>query len=165
MANKISGDEHPLCDSVQLIMTTLFFAVWIGDSFSHFVFGWTTIVDLAFLPLRFLFAVATASIGVYLGVKSHAAVFGEAADEPKLVDTGVFSWVRHPMYLGTLLFCLAFFFAMPSLLSLAVWIIFFILYDKMTAYEERDLIQKLGEEYIDYQERVPKWIPRPKRRG
>jgi protein-S-isoprenylcysteine O-methyltransferase Ste14 len=68
--------------------------------------------------------------------------------------------VRHPMYLGTLLFCLTFFFAMPSFLSFMIWIVFFIFYDKMATYEENDLIRIFGEKYISYQKRVPKWIPR-----
>jgi protein-S-isoprenylcysteine O-methyltransferase Ste14 len=64
------------------------------------------------------------------------------------------------MYLGVLMFCLGFFFASPSLLSLGVWIGFFIVYDKMATYEEKDLVRILGEEYIAYQKRVPKWFPR-----
>ena len=64
------------------------------------------------------------------------------------------------MYLGTLVFFLGFFFAIPSLLSLGILILFFILYDKMATYEENDLIRILGEEYVAYQKRVPKWFPR-----
>jgi len=55
---------------------------------------------------------------------------------------------------------LGFFLALPSSLSLAVWIVFFILYDKMASYEEVDLVQILGEKYIAYQERAPKWFPK-----
>ena len=46
---------------------------------------------------------------------------------------------------------------MPSLLSLGVWVAFFIFYDKMATYEERDLIRTIGEEYVDYQKQVSKW--------
>jgi protein-S-isoprenylcysteine O-methyltransferase Ste14 len=44
-----------------------------------------------------------------------------------------------------------------------VWIAFFILYDGLAAYEEEDLIRALGREYINYQNRVPKWCPTWKR--
>jgi len=64
------------------------------------------------------------------------------------------------MYLGILLFCLGLFFISPSLLSFGVWLAFFILYDKMATYEQKDLIRILGEEYIVYQKRVSKWFPR-----
>ena len=105
-------------------------------------------------------AIASLSLGLLLMTESHKAVFGEKHDPPGLVDSGVYSWVRHPMYLGTLLLCLGFFFAVPSLLSLAVWIAFFMLYDRMAAYEEKDLTRSLGEEYTAYKKRVPKWFPR-----
>jgi protein-S-isoprenylcysteine O-methyltransferase Ste14 len=63
------------------------------------------------------------------------------------------------------MFCLGFFLLSPSLLSFGVWLGFFILYDKMATYEENDLAQILGKEYIAYQKRVPKWFPRRLRRS
>jgi protein-S-isoprenylcysteine O-methyltransferase Ste14 len=64
------------------------------------------------------------------------------------------------MYLGVLLNGLAFFFTSLSVLSLMVLIAFFIFYDRMATYEEKDLIRIFGKEYIAYQKRVPKWLPR-----
>ncbi len=154
--------EHPYCDSLQLVMVTLFFVVWGLDSF---VFNYSTLLaELVPLALRLFLALLSSSFGVYLSAKSLKLVFGEEA-EPKLIKSGVYSWVRHPLYLGTLMFCLGFFLASLSLLSLGVWIVFFLFYDKMTTYEEEDLIRILGEEYIAYQKRVPKWIPRPLRQS
>ena len=132
------------------------------DSLSFIILGNSTVIGgLALLPLRLLLTVASIGLGGYLVAKSHKMVFEEMQDQPKLIDSGVYSWVRHPMYLGTLLFCLGFFFGMPSLASLVIWLAFFLFYDKMATYEERDLARILGEEYINYQKRVPKWIPRP----
>ena len=155
------GSEHPYCDTIQLVIIILFFIVWVADSLSYFVFSFSTIlVGLTFLPLRLLLSIVVIGFGLYLVGKSHESVFGDASDPPKLVDSGVYSLVRHPMYLGTLLFCLAFFFCMPSLLSLVIWLGFFIFYDIMATYEEKDLIRIFGEEYINYQKRVSKWFPR-----
>jgi len=50
------------------------------------------------------------------------------------------------MYLGTLLFCLGFFLAIPSILAFMIWIAFFLVYNKMATYEENDLIRILGED-------------------
>lgn len=155
------GSEFPHCDSIQLMMIILFFVVWGLDSFSFFIYGYSTVLaGLTLLPLRLFLAITSISFGLYLIAKSHKAVFGEVHDQPKLIDSGVYSWVRHPMYLGILMFCLGLFFASLSLLSLGVWLVFLILYDKMTTYEEKDLIRILGEEYIAYQKRVPKWFPK-----
>ena len=154
----VLGSEFPYCNTIQLIMIIMFFVVWGLDSF---VYNCSTVlVGLIPLPLRLFLAILSLSIGVYLGAKSHKAVFGEAHGQPRLIDSGVYSWVRHPMYLGILMFCLGFFLSSLSLLSLGVWIGFFILYDKMATYEEKDLIRILGEKHIAYRKRVPKWFPR-----
>ena len=160
------GAEFPSCDSIQLGMIILFFIVWGVDSLSSFISSYSTVLrDSTLLPLRFFLAIVSIGFSLYLIAKSHQVVFSEAHDPPRLIDSGVYSWVRHPMYLGILLFCLGFFFANPSLLSLGVWLAFFILYDKMTTYEENDLMRILGEEYIAYRKRVPKWFPKLGRRS
>ena len=155
------GSEHPLCDRIQLVMLVLFLVVWGIDSLSFFIFGYSTVlVDVISFPALLLPSFVSLGFGLYLVAKSHKAVFGEAHVQPKFLDSGVYSWVRHPMYLGILLCCLAFFFASPSLLSLGILLIFFIFYNKITTYEEKSLTQILGEEYIAYQKRVPKWFPK-----
>jgi protein-S-isoprenylcysteine O-methyltransferase Ste14 len=155
------GSEHPLCDRIQPLMLILFFVMWGIDSFSFFIFGYSTVIFQA-LTFPFLFAVTILFLGLsfYLVSKSHKAVLEQVHDPPQLVDSGVYSWVRHPMYLGTLLFCLAFVFICVSLVSIAIWIAFFIFYDRMTTYEEKSLIGILGEAYITYQRRVSKWLPK-----
>ena len=35
----------------------------------------------------------------------------------------------------------------------------------VTGYEERTLRRRFGITYLDYQHMVPRWIPRPPRRG
>ncbi|HDQ05694.1 MAG TPA: isoprenylcysteine carboxylmethyltransferase family protein [Candidatus Bathyarchaeota archaeon] len=155
------GSEHPLCDRIQLIMIILFLVVWGTDSLSFFIFGYSTVlINIISFPALLLPSFASLGFGLYLIAKSHKAVFGEAHVHSKLIDSGVYSWVRHPMYLGILLFCLAFFFVSPSMLSLGILVVFFIFYNKMATYEEKSLLQILGEEYVAYKKRVPKWFPK-----
>lgn len=154
------GAEHPQCDKIQLVIILLFFAVWGIDSASSFVSGYSTVVGFIPFLVRLVSAIVSFGFGSLLVRKSHSAVFGEKHDPLRLLDTGVYARIRHPMYLGTLLVLLAFFFAVPSLLSLVVWIAFFIFFDKMATYEENDLARILGEDYAAYRKRVPKWFPR-----
>ena len=155
------GSEHPLCDRIQLLLLISFFVVWSIDSFSFFFVGYSTIIFQALtFPLLFAGMILFLGISFYLVSKSHKAVLEQVTNPPKLVDSGVYAWVRHPMYLGTLLFCLAFVFFSTSLASIAIWVVFFIFYNRMATYEEKSLIGILGEEYIAYQKRVSKWFPR-----
>jgi protein-S-isoprenylcysteine O-methyltransferase Ste14 len=154
------GAEHPLCDRIQLLMLILFFFVWGTDSLGFFIFGYSTVIfeALAF-PVLFAVTLLFLCISFYLISKSHKAVLEQVQDPPELVDSGVYAWVRHPMYLGTLLFCLAFIFISVSLISIAIWIAFFVFYDRMATYEEKGLIAILGDQYTAYQKRVSKWLP------
>jgi protein-S-isoprenylcysteine O-methyltransferase Ste14 len=142
-------------------MLILFFAVWGIDTVCFFHFRYSTVIfhALAF-PVLFAGLILFLCLSFYLVSKSHKAVLEQAEASPKLVDSGVYAWVRHPMYLGTLLFCLSFLFIAISLLSIAVWIAFFVFYDRMATYEEKSLLEILGQEYVSYQKRVSKWLPR-----
>lgn len=155
------GSEHPLCDKIQLIMIILFFIAWAIDTFSFYIKGYSTVVSgLISFPILLLPAILLIIIGLYLVSESHKVIFGEKNQTNKLINTGVYTWVRHPMYLGILLFCLGFFFLSPSIFSLVIWIIFFILYNRMAAFEEKDLVKILGNQYISYQNQVSRWIPK-----
>jgi protein-S-isoprenylcysteine O-methyltransferase Ste14 len=115
------GSEHPLSDSVQLVMLLLFFVALGVAGVAYFMFSVSTVlVEFTFFPLLLFPAIISLISGVYLVMKVPAAVFCENADKPQLFDSGVYSLVRHPMYLGTLLFCLGFFSAVPFFISLVV---------------------------------------------
>jgi len=161
------GAEHPKCDPGQLVFLVLFLAVWGLDSF---VFRFSTVLA-GFVPVfvRLAVGILSFAVGVYLGGKSLAVIFGRTfaggTGKPEFVTTGVYARVRHPMYLGALLALLGFFFSTLSLLSLLVWLGLFFFYDRMATYEERDLRRILGEQYLSYQKQVPKWLPRVRRKG
>ena len=155
------GAEHPLNDAVQAVFFVVYMGVWGLDSF---VFRFSTVLaGVVPVFVRLLLGILLFAVGIYLVARSEAAIFGRTligrTGKPKFVTIGVYAWVRHPMYLGSLLVLLVFFFATLSLLSLLVWAGLFVFYDRMATYEERDLIRILGKQYLDYQRQVPKWLP------
>ena len=150
------GPEHPVCDRVQLLMLFLFFIVWGADSLSYFMLGYSTVIlEVLAFPALLAGTIVFFCLSLYLLSKSHKAVLEQVHDPPQLVDSGVYAWVRHPMYLGILLFCLSFLFISVSLVSIGIWIAFFIFYYRMTRYEEKSLIEILGKQYTDFQKRSP----------
>jgi protein-S-isoprenylcysteine O-methyltransferase Ste14 len=153
------GSEHPLCDRIQLLMLIIFFVVWSADSLSHFFFGYSTVLlDVLVFPALIAGTLLSLCLSLFLVSKSHKAVLEQ--DPPKFVDSGIYAWIRHPLYLGTLFFCLSFLFLSVSLVSIGVWVAFFIFFDRMATYEEKNLVKLLGEQYVSYQKRVSKWIPK-----
>jgi protein-S-isoprenylcysteine O-methyltransferase Ste14 len=149
------GEEHPLNDRAQPVFMFVFLIVWVLDSFILHI---TTFSNMSILLLITVpIGVVSLIMGVYLVRKSESVVFSQ--EEAKVIDTGVYGWVRHPMYLGGLLFFLGFVIATLSLLSLTVWIASFVFLNRMATCEEKDLIRVLGQQYVDYQRRTHKWIP------
>lgn len=71
-----------------------------------------------------------------------------------LVTKGIYAKLRHPMYLGTILIHLGFPLAAQSMLTLVsaiIWILQILLWKHI---EERALIKKFGQKYLDYKKRT-----------
>lgn len=86
------------------------------------------------------------------------------APTQELVISGLYRFVRNPMYVGVLAVVLgeALLFGSPWLLSWAALLaIVFHLF--VVAYEEPTLRRAYGEEYDRFCAQVPRWIPRPRR--
>ena len=76
-----------------------------------------------------------------------------------LVDTGVYRFTRNPMYLGMLLSLLSIVVYFGSLISI-LWCLSFILYMNQFQIkpEEKMLKEIFGSDYLDYLQRVRRWI-------
>ena len=83
-------------------------------------------------------------------------------DPPKeLVVTGLYRYMRNPIYVGALLIFLGHFlwFGTWALLMYALFS-FIGVYAFVLLFEEPNLKRKFGRAYEDYLEKVPRWIPR-----
>ena len=78
-----------------------------------------------------------------------------------LVAEGVYARVRHPQYTG--LFIILFGEGVvhwPTIVSLIAFPVIVIAYTMLARREERDVLAQFGDEYREYQSRVPMFIPR-----
>jgi protein-S-isoprenylcysteine O-methyltransferase Ste14 len=77
-----------------------------------------------------------------------------------LVDTGPFSIVRNPLYLGNILLWVGF--AVSARLLWLVPVVVLLLafeYHAIVRWEEQLLTARIGAAYGDYTRRVPRWLP------
>lgn len=79
-------------------------------------------------------------------------------DNAVLVQTGLYQYVRHPIYFGVLLAALAWLLIFPGAYVLAYSIGLFILFDVKARREEVWLVERFPA-YKTYQQRVKKLIP------
>ena len=142
---------HPPLLAAALILVTLIL---------HFVLpeerlvGWHHVIGLLLVALG-------------VGLSSFAAAIFQARETTKNPygepDTFVvqppYTWTRNPMYLGitTALLGLAIFFG--SIVMLLAPIAFFIVIDRMVIPREEETMERLfGQQYVDYKNRVRRWI-------
>jgi len=113
--------EHPLGDAGQVLLACLFAATWIADTF---FLKYTTLLN-GYIPLgvRAPLAVLLLIGSGYLAKKGLAIVFGEKIEKPAVIRKSVFGAVRHPIYLGEILFFLGFLGLSLSLAATAVWVV------------------------------------------
>jgi protein-S-isoprenylcysteine O-methyltransferase Ste14 len=94
--------------------------------------------------------------GIFLIVFGWSRIFG-AKDQ--LVTTGIYGHIRHPQYLGFLLLTLGINFLWTTFSTLILWPILALLYYRLAREEEKEMEKKFGEDYREYKNTVPMFIP------
>ena len=77
----------------------------------------------------------------------------------EVVSTGAFRYVRHPLYLGSILIYFGMTVSTASVFCLTLLVLIALFYDYIAGYEEKLLELKLGPDYTAYKKKTGKWIP------
>lgn len=150
--------EHPLGDALQLVFLVVFLAVWILDSWVlHFTAPWTLQLPIW---LRISLTIPVALTAWILASRGMKEVFGTKREQAEVIDQGVFSRMRHPIYTGALLFYLALCLLSFSTASFGLFLIIVLFYIFISRYEERLLEQKFGSAYLKYKKKTGMLFPR-----
>jgi len=91
--------------------------------------------------------------------RGRYAVSWEMPENHKLVTWGPYRYVRHPSYLGYFLMFFGLFFIWPNLPTLLP-LLAIPGYFRITLDEEKLLVQRFGDEYVQYQKKTGRFIPR-----
>jgi protein-S-isoprenylcysteine O-methyltransferase Ste14 len=104
------------------------------------------------------------SIRIYTTAHAHQNTSGRNSSKQKadnLNTTGIYSLVRHPLYLANYLMWLG-----PTMLTMNLWFIFaltliyWLYYERIMFAEEQYLTRKFGDRYTAWADQVPAFIPR-----
>lgn len=84
---------------------------------------------------------------------------GPGVDIPpdRIVDTGIYAWVRNPMYLGHLIFMAGLAITFWSLPAMALLIFHLFWFNNRVREDEERLLQMFGQPYQDYMHKVKRW--------
>lgn len=111
---------------------------------------------LGILPILIGISIAAVSAKRFAQAETGIVPFDEATT---LVTAGLYRYTRNPMYLGMFLILLGVAFMMGSVTSLLpVFAFVLIIRSNFVAGEERFLEDAFGQSYLDYKDKVRRWI-------
>ncbi|HEV2548813.1 MAG TPA: isoprenylcysteine carboxylmethyltransferase family protein [Stellaceae bacterium] len=84
----------------------------------------------------------------------------EAQRSQTLATAGIYSYVRHPQYVGFILVMFGFLLQWPTLLTFAMFPVLVWMYLRLARNEEREALAEFGIEYERYMQEVPGFVPR-----
>ena len=77
----------------------------------------------------------------------------------RIVERGIYRWVRNPMYLGHMIFLAGLAIFLASWVAAVVFVAHLPWFDARAREDERHLAERFGDEYRGYCRRVRRWIP------
>ncbi|MFB0560361.1 MAG: isoprenylcysteine carboxylmethyltransferase family protein [Candidatus Lokiarchaeia archaeon] len=189
MTKNKERSEHPVWLYL-IVVFTLFFSVSIGITllfklpwYFHFdtIWGWYPPIPPLWGMPYYTPLITPGSLGVgiillavgffvlvsALRVLRISRAFGEEIHKPKkeskLITTGIYAYSRNPVYLGSTIMLFGWFLVTLFTFLLIVTLLFMILFYLVARWEEKELSERFGEEYRQYKENVPLFIPYPKK--
>jgi len=139
-----------------LVFAPAIIVIWLSDPSKY---SYNPGIELSFLAVSLLGQVIRAiTIGRTPRGTSGRNIKGQIAEE--LNTTGIYSTLRHPLYLGNF-----FMFLGPVLFIRSVWftlifsLAYWLYYERIMFAEEQFLRKKFGEKYDSWASRVPAFIP------
>ncbi|QWD83131.1 isoprenylcysteine carboxylmethyltransferase family protein [Polynucleobacter sp. MWH-P3-07-1] len=123
-------------------------------SLSQIVSEILKMIALILFPLGVLIAIVAA-----IQLKRNLTPLPMPVEHGELIQTGLYAYVRHPIYLGVILMALAWFLHTQAVLTLVEFIAVMIFFEVKSRQEEYWMGQ-VYPEYAEYQRRTAKLVPR-----
>jgi len=154
---------------ILIVVFVLFLLISIGIT-RLFHFLWYIPIPLLW---RIMFGIILLAFGFFiLGNALRALTVNRALGteiyksktESRLITTGIYAFTRNPLYIGATLLFFGWFFIFRLTFLLIMTFLFIILFYFVAKWEEKELFERFGEEYLHYKEIVPLFMPYPKKR-
>jgi protein-S-isoprenylcysteine O-methyltransferase Ste14 len=125
----------------------------------QFLSFWTSdIIQFIAIELLVIGTIIAFTSRLQLGKYGTTVILVE--DDHQLVTSGIYKYIRHPIYLGSITLFTSIGIAVGSLfVTLVVFLCWLLMLKDRIDLEERLLTEKFGEEYSEYKKRTKKLIP------
>lgn len=125
-----------------------------------FIYGLVVLLVVFARPTRLSLGLGLAIICVGEALRFWAA--GHLQKNEVLTTTGPYAYMKHPLYIGTILITMGFCIMADNIYILAAALLAFSFYylPRKNKVEDERMRRLFGEAYADYAEKVPDYLPR-----
>ncbi len=121
------------------------------------IFNWKSFFSTIYIIIAGSI-IAVFGLAIHMRCHKYHKDGHKTSDEiENIVSSGIFSRVRHPMYLGLILITWGLYIAWNFIITVPIPIILSILMFYVAKKEEEFLIEKMGNSYLEYRNSV-KWM-------
>lgn len=155
LSKRLQNKESESAQKKVISASALMFLGGFITSSLDYRFGWTNVPNIVVGAAAVILLV---SYGLYAEVMRENAYLSrivEVQENQKVVDTGLYGIVRHPMYSVTTLLFLSIPLVLGSYLGFLIFLIYPILLTKRIKNEE-EVLEKGLEGYVEYKQKI-KW--------
>ena len=153
LRKRISGKEEESAQRAVVAFSALMFVAAFAVAGLGFRFGWPTLPSWASWAGAVAFLLAYALYAEVMRENAFLSRTIELQDGQRVVDTGLYGVVRHPMYSATLLLFLSMPIVLGSPFSFAIMLVYLLIIVKRILNEEEVLVDGL-DGYAEYMDRV-----------
>ena len=153
LRKRLNAKEGQSEQQLVIKLSGLMFVLGFVTAGFNFRFGWLLLPDWAVWTAMVVFLLAYLMYAEVLRENTYLSRTVEVQENQKVIDTGLYGIVRHPMYSATIVL----FLSMPLVLGSPVSFVIFLAYPVILARRIRNEEKVLEEElqgYTEYKEKV-----------
>ena len=153
LRKRLNAKEDESDQKTVILISGIMFAAGFVIAGFNYRFGWITLPTWVTVVGAVLFLLSYAMYGEVLRENVYLSRTVEIQEDQKVIDTGLYGIVRHPMYSATIVLFLSIPLILGSIISLVIFLIYPILIAKRISNEE-EVLEKGLSGYTEYKKKV-----------
>lgn len=153
LRRRLNAKEEEEEQKLVLLLSGIMFLLAFILAGLNFRFGWFKLPTIAIIMASIIFLIAYAMYAEVLRENAYLSRTVEVSENQKVVDTGLYGIVRHPMYTSTIFLFLSMPLVLDSILSFIVMLVYPIIIIFRISNEE-EVLEKELDGYKEYKEKV-----------
>ena len=153
LRRRLNAKEEEEEQKLVLLLSGIMFLIAFILAGLNFRFGWFKLPTIAIIMASIIFLIAYAMYAEVLRENEYLSRTVEVSENQKVVDTGLYGLVRHPMYTSTIFLFLSMPLVLDSILSFIVMLAYPIIIIFRIRNEE-EVLEKDLDGYKEYKEKV-----------